>query len=44
MLWFPTALCAVGAILTWAWVRSPSEQTPAAAPPDHHRHHGRFHL
>ena len=50
--WVPVALCAVGAGLTWAFVRDtePPGPDPAVAgdPPatelQHHRHHRRFHL
>jgi MFS family permease len=50
--WVVAVLCAVGAVLTWAFVRDPELQgsDPAVAgdPPEvelrHHRHHRRFHL
>ena len=50
--WFPAALCGVGAVLTWCFVRDadPPGPDPAVAgdPPAeelrHHRHHRRFHL
>jgi hypothetical protein len=50
--WFPVGLCALGAGLTWAFVRDPDRPgaDPAVAgdPPaselQHHRHHRRFHL
>jgi EmrB/QacA subfamily drug resistance transporter len=50
--WFPAGLCALGAGLTWAFVRDvePPGRNPAVAgePPagelQHHRHHRRFHL
>jgi len=50
--WFPAALCALGAVLTWVFVRDaePPGPDPAVAgdpPPEalrHHRHHRRFHL
>jgi EmrB/QacA subfamily drug resistance transporter len=50
--WFPAALCALGAVLTWAFVRDvdPAGPDPAVAgdpPPgelQHHRYHRRFHL
>lgn len=50
--WVPAALCAVGAALTWAFVRGPdrpgSDPAVAGDPPAgelrHHRHHRRFHL
>jgi DHA2 family methylenomycin A resistance protein-like MFS transporter len=44
--WVVVVLCAVGAALTWAFVRDP--EPPAAQPPagqlHHHLHHRRFHL
>jgi EmrB/QacA subfamily drug resistance transporter len=50
--WVPVVLCAVGAGLTWAFVRDPDPPGPdpavAGDPPPtelrHHRHHRRFHL
>jgi hypothetical protein len=50
--WFPALLCAVGVILTWAFVRDTKppgpDPTVAGDPPtgelQHHRHHRRFHL
>jgi MFS family permease len=50
--WVLAALCAVGAILTWAFVRDPEQPGPdpvvaGRPPPDqllHHQHHRRFHL
>jgi EmrB/QacA subfamily drug resistance transporter len=50
--WILVALCAAGAVLTWAFVRDvdPAEPDPAVAgdPPaeqlHHHSHHRRFHL
>jgi EmrB/QacA subfamily drug resistance transporter len=50
--WFPAALCAVGVVLTWGFVRDarPPGPDPSVAgdpPPgelQHHRHHRRFHL
>ncbi len=50
--WFPAALCALGVVLTWAFVRDiqPPGPDPSVAgdPPAaelrHHRHHRRFHL
>lgn len=50
--WFSVALCALGAGLTWAFVRDPKLPGPDPAvagdpPPDqllHHSHHRRFHL
>jgi EmrB/QacA subfamily drug resistance transporter len=44
--WVAVVLCAVGAALTWAFVRDPEQ--PAAEPTGgelrHHMHHKRFHL
>ena len=50
--WVPVALCAVGVVLTWAFVRDPdppgSDLAVAGDPPPeqlrHHHHHRRFHL
>jgi EmrB/QacA subfamily drug resistance transporter len=50
--WLLVAIMAVGAILTWAFVRGPSEEGPDPAiagepPPEtlhHHLHHRRLHL
>jgi DHA2 family methylenomycin A resistance protein-like MFS transporter len=50
--WVLVALCAVGAALTWAFVRDPDRPGPDPAvagdpPPEelqHHRHHRTFHL
>jgi EmrB/QacA subfamily drug resistance transporter len=50
--WVPAVLCAVGVILTWAFVRDPDPPGPdpaVAGDPSpselrHHRHHRRFHL
>ena len=50
--WVIVALCAVGAVLTWAFVRDPEKPGPDPAvagepPPEqshHHLHHRRFHL
>jgi hypothetical protein len=50
--WVAVALCAVGAGLTWTFVRDPERPGPdpavAGDPPReqlrHHRHHRRFHL
>lgn len=50
--WVLVALCAVGAVLTWSFVRDPAQRGPdpsvAGEPPPHrlhlHRHHRRFHL
>jgi EmrB/QacA subfamily drug resistance transporter len=40
--WVAVALCAVGAGLTWMFVRDPEK--PAEGHPRHHMHHKRFHL
>ncbi len=50
--WVPAVLCAIGAALTWGFVRDPdlpgSDPAVAGDPPmaelRHHRHHRRFHL
>src|SRR5262249_11302276 len=50
--WVMAALCAAGAVLTWAFVRDPDPPGPDPAvagdpPPEqahHHQHHRRFHL
>jgi MFS family permease len=50
--WVAAALCAIGAGLTWTFVRDPEPPGPdpavAGDPPleqlQHHRHHRRFHL
>jgi DHA2 family methylenomycin A resistance protein-like MFS transporter len=50
--WVVVALCALGAVLTWAFVRDPERPgrdatvagEPAAAELHHHQHHRRFHL
>jgi len=50
--WFSVGLCALGAGLTWAYVRDPERPGPDPAvagdpPPEqlrHHHHHRRFHL
>jgi EmrB/QacA subfamily drug resistance transporter len=50
--WVPAALCAVGIVLTWGFVRDPDPPGPdpavAGEPPTeqlrHHHHHRRFHL
>jgi EmrB/QacA subfamily drug resistance transporter len=40
--WVAVVLCAVGAALTWAYVRDPEK--PSEGAPHHHMHHKRFHL
>jgi len=40
--WVAVALCAIGAALTWAFVRDPGG--PPEGHPQHHMHHKRFHL
>ncbi|HEY6731677.1 MAG TPA: MFS transporter [Solirubrobacterales bacterium] len=40
--WVVVALCALGAALTWAFVRDSGE--PQKGEPHHHMHHKRFHL
>jgi predicted MFS family arabinose efflux permease len=40
--WVVVGLCAVGAILTWMFVRDPGR--PPEGEPQHHMHHKRFHL
>ncbi len=40
--WVAAALCAVGAALTWAFVRDP--EGPPQGETRHHMHHKRFHL
>lgn len=40
--WVAVALCAIGAALTWMFVRDPTK--PAEGDPLHHLHHKRFHL
>jgi EmrB/QacA subfamily drug resistance transporter len=40
--WVVVALCAIGTVLTWAFVRDSGE--PVAGEPHHHMHHKRFHL
>jgi len=41
-LWVPVALCVLGTVLTWAYVRDTEQPSPAE---DQHRmHHRRFHL
>jgi predicted MFS family arabinose efflux permease len=50
--WLPVGLVALGAVLTWGFVRGPEEEgpdpavagRPAPAQLHHHRHHRRFHL
>jgi hypothetical protein len=40
--WVVVVLCAVGAALTWGFVRDPEK--PLEGAPHHHMHHKRFHL
>lgn len=40
--WVVVVLCAVGAALTWGFVRDPEK--PLEGEPHHHMHHKRFHL
>jgi predicted MFS family arabinose efflux permease len=40
--WVVVVLCAIGVVLTWAFVRDPGK--PPAGEPQHHMHHKRFHL
>jgi EmrB/QacA subfamily drug resistance transporter len=40
--WVVVALCAIGAILTWKFVRDPEK--PPEGHPQHRMHHKRFHL
>jgi len=40
--WVVVVLCAIGAALTWAFVRDP--ERPLEGEPHHHMHHKRFHL
>ncbi|HEU5105036.1 MAG TPA: MFS transporter [Solirubrobacterales bacterium] len=40
--WVAVVLCAVGAVLTWAFVRD--TENPAPERDQHHMHHKRFHL
>ena len=50
--WLPVGLTALGAVLTWGFVRGPEEEgpdpavagRPAPAQLQHHAHHRRFHL
>jgi EmrB/QacA subfamily drug resistance transporter len=50
--WVVVVLCALGTVLTWAFVRDPGERgadaavagEPTAAELRHHQHHRRFHL
>ncbi|HET7417852.1 MAG TPA: MFS transporter [Solirubrobacterales bacterium] len=44
--WVAVALCAIGAALTWAFVRDPEPPgtSQAVAELQHHMHHKRFHL
>jgi EmrB/QacA subfamily drug resistance transporter len=43
-LWITVAMVLVGAILTWIFVRSDDEPTPAPGDEHHYLHHRRFHL
>jgi DHA2 family methylenomycin A resistance protein-like MFS transporter len=51
-IWLPVGLTALGAVLTWGFVRGPEEEgpdpavagRPAPAQLQHHAHHRRFHL
>ena len=43
-VWFLAALAAVGAVLTWAFVRSAPKPKAAPLPEAEHHHHRRFHL
>ncbi len=40
--WIPVALCLIGTVLTWLFVRDPGG--PPHGEPRHHMHHKRFHL
>lgn len=40
--WVAVALCALGTVLTWGYVRDVEDSSPAE--PQHHMHHRRFHL
>jgi hypothetical protein len=40
--WVVVVLCALGAALTWAYVRDPEKEPEGR--PEHHMHHKRFHL
>jgi EmrB/QacA subfamily drug resistance transporter len=42
--WVSVALCALGAVLTWAFVRDPEEPVGETKQLHHHMHHRRFHL
>lgn len=45
--WVSVALCALGTVLTWAFVRDPDQlpsSSAVASEPHHHMHHRRFHL
>ena len=44
-MWVLVGLCAIGTVLTWAFVRTSGD--PDAVPPErleHHQHHRRFHM
>ena len=41
--WVPVALCALGTVLTWAFVRDPATRHAGEAS-QHRMHHRRFHL
>ncbi|MFL5834762.1 MAG: MFS transporter [Solirubrobacterales bacterium] len=41
--WVAVVLCAIGAVLTWAFVRD-TERQPSSEDLRHHQHHRRFHL
>ncbi len=40
--WLAVALCVIGTVLTWMFVRDPAK--PPEGHPQHHMHHKRFHL
>jgi MFS family permease len=43
-LWIPVAMVAIGAVLTWVFVRSAPAPDPAPGEEHHFLHHRRFHL